>query len=120
MIRLARKGRVMFAWIAICFGITAMGLGEHHGCGAMEKGAASLAHHHSGPAEQTPSTPAAPCDCVGHACGHASMVAPTPGIAIAFALETVVSRPHPGAHVTHAVAARLLPYATAPPRTATA
>jgi hypothetical protein len=115
LIRTARHGRAMFAWIAICFAVSAMGLGARHGCGAQSQAAERLAHHHGGPAEDAPTPPPATCDCVGHACCHAPGAAPWPGIAAVASAEAIVSPAHRPYHVPSFVTPRLLPYATAPP-----
>lgn len=104
--------RVVVAWIAMCFAISALGLGARHGCSASSP-AEPLSHHHDGGKGSAP--PVAQCDCVGHACCHTAAAPPAPGLVVAFTLGTITSYVAPESSLPRPSAPHSLPYATAPP-----
>lgn len=103
---------MVIACIAMCFAITALGLGARHGCSASTAGE-PLSHHHDG--GNAPVPPMAQCDCVGHACCYTSAAPPTPGLVVAFSIETPTTFATAQASLPRASAPHSLPYATAPP-----
>jgi hypothetical protein len=109
---LAPLRRVVVAWIAMCFAISALGLGARHGCSAGSP-AQPLSHHHDGGKGSAP--PVAQCDCVGHACCHTAAAPPAPGLVVAFVLGSSTSYVAPQSSLPRPGAPHALPYATAPP-----
>jgi hypothetical protein len=103
--------RIVVAWIAMCFAISALGLGARHGCSASSPGQ-PLSHHHDGGKQ---SAPMAQCDCVGHACCHTAVAPPAPGLVVAITLGTPTSYVAPQSALPRPSAPHSLPYATAPP-----
>jgi hypothetical protein len=108
---------MVLAGIAICFAASAVGLGARHGCSAQGAAAERLAHHHDGGSHKgTPATPlGAQCDCVGHACCLAPVASPSPGLAVAAAIEESAPLIPIQGYGPRSDSPHLLPYATAPP-----
>jgi len=105
---LDRLRPIVLTSIAVCFAVSALGLGARHGCTA----GAQLAHQHDG--GKVP-LPAAQCDCVSHACCHAPAAPPAPGVAVAIGVEAVASFLTPPASRACIGLPHRLPFATAPP-----
>ncbi len=103
--------RIVIAWIAMCFAISALGLGARHGCSSAP--AEPLAHHHDGGNGSAP--PMAQCDCVGHACCYAPAAPPAPGLLVAIVLGTPATYVASPSSLPRPNAPHSLPYATAPP-----
>jgi hypothetical protein len=104
--------QLVIAWIAMCFAISALGLGARHGCSATTS-AGPVSHHHDGGKGTMP--PMAQCDCVGHACCYTPAAPPAPGLVVALALGTPVTYAVPQSSLPRPSIPHSLPYANAPP-----